>query len=51
MSESLKEPVRCMAEAKTCGEAAGCYAGAVGNSGIKFFKDAVKGFTKSLDHK
>lgn len=49
--ESLEKPAKCMAEAKTCGEAAGCYAGAIGNSGVKFFKDAFKGLTKSLDEK
>lgn len=46
--DALTQPLKCIADAKTCGEGVGCAAGAYGRAGGKILQDALKGLEKSL---
>lgn len=45
-AENLARSARCMAEARTCGEATGCMAGAAARAGATFLRDFTNGFTR-----
>lgn len=46
--EALNQPLKCISDAKTCGEGVGCAAGAYGRAGGKILQDALKGLEKAL---
>jgi hypothetical protein len=46
--ESIRKPIRCMMEAQSCGEAAGCMAGGGVNAVLKSSEQFFKGLGKSL---
>jgi hypothetical protein len=46
--DALTQPLKCIDEATSCGEAVGCAAGAYGRAGTKILQDALKGLEKSL---
>jgi hypothetical protein len=45
-AENVARSARCMAEARTCGEATGCMAGAAARAGANFLRDFTNGFTR-----
>ncbi len=45
-ADNLARTSRCMAEARTCGEASGCMAGAAVRAGANFVRDFANGFTR-----
>src|SRR5215510_3956412 len=49
--DSVKAPSQCTMEAKSCGEAMGCMAGAYMKGGIHMWGDMMKGFGKALNEK
>lgn len=45
-AENLARSARCVSEARTCGEATGCMAGAAARAGATFLRDFTNGFTR-----
>lgn len=45
-AENIARSARCVAEARTCGEASGCMAGAALRAGASFLRDFTNGFTR-----
>ena len=45
-AENVARATRCMGEARTCGEASGCMAGAAARAGANFLRDFTNGFTR-----
>lgn len=46
--DALTQPLSCINQAQSCGEAVGCAAGATLRAGGKVLQDALKGLEKSL---
>jgi len=46
--ESIRKPIRCVMDAQSCGEAAGCMAGGGVNAIFKAGEQFLKGMNKSL---
>jgi hypothetical protein len=44
--ENAARAARCVAEARTCGEASGCMAGAAARAGASFLRDFTNGLTR-----
>lgn len=45
-ADNIARTGRCMTEARTCGEASGCMAGAAVRAGANFLRDFANGFTR-----
>jgi hypothetical protein len=46
--ESIRKPIRCVMDAQSCGEAAGCMAGGGVNAVFKMGEQFLKGLNKSV---
>ncbi len=45
-TENAARSARCISEARSCGEATGCMAGAAARAGANFLRDFTNGFTR-----
>ncbi len=45
-ADNIARSARCVSEARTCGEASGCMAGAAMRAGANFLRDFTNGFTR-----
>lgn len=45
-ADNIARSARCISEARTCGEASGCMAGAALRAGANFLRDFANGFTR-----